>query len=367
MSTPPGAGDPRSVLFVHPISGIDAGAERYLRLVAEGLAGRGMQVSVALVGRRTETDVGIAAALARRSINTFFVSGLVALPVLWAQVAKLRPELLHWNLPEPFSFRGGALLLPPWGRPSITTDHLPMLRNRRVWELVRRLANRRLNRIVVVGESSRSDAHAHWGPELPISVVHNAVEPVPFAERRLAEGEPLRLLFLGRLDEQKDPLFVLSVADALRRRCVDFRLSIAGSGPLADAVGARVTELGLDDYVEAPGFVSPPWGEYARAHVLLTPARFEGAPLVPLEALSSGLPVIASDIGPHSDIAAVTSAIRVLPTGDAEPWVEEILRMATELPSLSRVAHRIVETRSVESMIDALLAVYRSVLERARA
>ena len=239
-----------------------------------------------------------------------------------------------------------------------------MLRNRRIWELVRRLANRRLKGVVVVGESSRSDALAHWGPKLPIHVVHNAVQPVPFAERGLANREPLRLLFLGRLDEQKDPLFVVAVADALRRRGVDFRLAIAGSGPLRDVLSKRVTELDLDQFVEAVGFVSPPHDEYARAHLLLTPARFEGAPLVPLEALSSGLPVLASDIGPHSDIAAVNAAVRVLPTGDPEPWAEEILRMAADLPGLSRVAYEIVETRSVESMIDALLAVYRGVLDR---
>ena len=362
MSIPARAANPRSVLIVHPVSGVDAGAETYLRLVAGGLAARGVHVSVALVGRRTEIDVGIARDLAQRSVQTFFVPGIRGLPVLRARVAKLRPELLHWNLPEPFSFRGGAWFVSPWGRPSVVTDHLPMLRNRRFWELARRLANRRLNGVVVVGESSKSDAREHWGPTLPIYLVHNAVEPVPFVERRLVEGEPLRLLFLGRLDEQKEPLFVVSVADALRRRGVDFRLSIAGNGPLRDAVRERVTELALVDFVETPGFVSPPWDEYARAHMLLTPSRFEGAPLVPLEALSSGLPVLASDIGPHSDLAAVTSAIRVLPTGDPELWAEEILGMAADLPSLSRAARKILEFRSVDSMIDAVLDVYRSVL-----
>jgi glycosyltransferase involved in cell wall biosynthesis len=358
------AADPESVLIVHPVSGVKAGAEEYLRLVAGGLAARGVQVSVALVGRRTEIDDGIAYDLARRSVQTLFVPGVRGLPALRARVATLRPDLLHWNLPEPFSFRGGAWVLPPWGRPSVSTDHLPMLRNRRLWELVRRLANRKLSGLLVCGESSRGDALRHWGSRSPIHVVHNAVEPVPFAERSLAEGEPLRLLFLGRLHEQKDPLFVVAVADALRRRGVDFRLSIAGDGPLSEAVRARVAELDLGGFVEIAGFVSPPWDEYARAHVLLTPARFEGAPLVPLEALSSGLPVLGSDIGPHSDLAAVTPAFRVLPTGDPEPWVDELLQIAADLPSLSRAAHGIIESRSVDSMIDAVLDVYRGVLAR---
>ncbi len=279
-----------------------------------------------------------------------------------ARVAKLRPQLLHWNLPEPFSFRGGAWVLLPWGRPSVTTDHLPMLRNRRLWERVRRLANRKLDGVVVVGETSCRDAREHWGPGLPISIVHNAVEARPFTERRLADGAPLRLLFLGRLDQQKEPLFVLDVADALRRRDVDFRLSLAGDGPLREAVRTRITELGLSDVVDTPGFVSPPWGEYDRAHLLLAPARFEGAPLVPLEALGGGLPVLASAIGPHADLAAVSGAVRVLPTGDPEPWADEVLRMAADLPALSRIARGIVETRSVESMLDGLLEVYRGVL-----
>ncbi len=75
--------------------------------------------------------------------------------------------------------------------------------------------------------------------------------------------------------------------------------------------------------------------------------------------------MLASDIGPHADLAALTAGIRVLPTGDPEPWVEEIQRMAAELPALSRAAHGILAARSVDSMIDAVLNVYRSVLARA--
>ena len=323
-----------------------------------------MQVSVALVGRRTEIDDGIAHDLARRSVQTFFVPGVRGFtrPAGAGREASSGPPALEPSraVLVPWRRLGAAA----WGRPSVSTDHLPMLRNRRLWELVRRLANRKLSGLVRGRRKQQRRRAPALGLRTPIHVVHNAVEPVPFSERRLAEGEPLRLLFLGRLDEQKDPLFVVAVADALRRRGVDFRLSIAGSGPLSEAVRERVGELELGDLVELAGFVSPPWDEYARAHVLLTPARFEGAPLVPLEALSSGLPVLGSDIGPHADLAAVKQP-------------SECCRRATRSrgsrrscgsPPTCRAEPRRARdprARSVESMIDAVLDVYRGVLARA--
>ena len=65
---------------------------------------------------------------------------------------------------------------------------------------------------------------------------------------------PLRLLSVGRLDPEKNPLLLAAVVGALRRDGRDWRLQVVGTGPLRDALAARVAALGLGDAIELAGY-----------------------------------------------------------------------------------------------------------------
>ena len=138
----------------------------------------------------------------------------------------------------------------------------------------------------------------------------------------------LDLLAVGRIDSEKNPLLLVEVlAEVERARPGRFRLRWAGVGPLADDVRRRADELGIGDRVELLGYV--PFGpellaEYRRAHVFLHVSLTEGVPHVLVEALSSGTPIVATDVGgvraalddgaagllvPPDDAAALTTAL----------------------------------------------------------
>ena len=111
----------------------------------------------------------------------------------------------------------------------------------------------------------------------------------------------LDLLTVGRIDAEKNPLLLVgALADVERARPGRFRLRWAGVGPLADEVRRRADELGIGDRIELLGYV--PFGpellaEYRRAHVFLHVSLTEGVPHVLVEALSSGTPIVATDVG----------------------------------------------------------------------
>lgn len=125
-----------------------------------------------------------------------------------------------------------------------------------------------------------------------------SVLPPPFDPCSVADSAPnsRTLLFLGRLSPEKNPHLAL---EALLHLPTDVRLILAGDGPLRDSVRQRVTQLGLDDRVELPGYLQ---GEskraaFARASALVLPSTNEGLPLSVLEAAHAGLPVISADVG----------------------------------------------------------------------
>jgi glycosyltransferase involved in cell wall biosynthesis len=118
--------------------------------------------------------------------------------------------------------------------------------------------------------------------------------------RTEVRAEP-QLLTVGRLDWEKNPVVAV---EALARLSADggprARLTWVGTGRLKDDVRAAAERLGVSDRVDLPGFV--PIGpellaRYRDADLFVHVAVTEGTPQVLLEALSTGLPIVATDVG----------------------------------------------------------------------
>jgi glycosyltransferase involved in cell wall biosynthesis len=179
--------------------------------------------------------------------------------------------------------------------------------------------------VTVVGEELE---RAYGGPRpgvlpMQISLVRDA--DVAAEPRAWAPGPVVELLTVGRIDVEKHPLLLV---DALADLGPAFRLTWVGTGPLAGAVAERARERGVA--VELPGFVPPGPALVARyraadafVHVALT----EGVPQVLVEAMATGLPVVATAVGgvraalhggeagllvPPDDRAALVAAVRRL-------------------------------------------------------
>ncbi len=127
-----------------------------------------------------------------------------------------------------------------------------------------------------------------------------------FCRRELGLGEGELVLVVGHLIERKDPLLALESFAELARLRPRARLAFVGRGPLNDALVARIAELKLGERVQLAGEAEPErlakW--YGAADVLLLTSRREGRPNVVLEALSSGLPVLATNAGGTAELLA---------------------------------------------------------------
>jgi glycosyltransferase involved in cell wall biosynthesis len=107
------------------------------------------------------------------------------------------------------------------------------------------------------------------------------------------------LLFAGRLEAQKDPQLLIEGFAAAQRREPQLRLIIAGDGSLRPAATRAAAQAGVSDRTHFVGFKTR--AELATlmqaADAFILTSRFEGMPISSLEALSSGLPVVATAVG----------------------------------------------------------------------
>lgn len=353
-----------TVLLVHEFPGAFGGAERYLELLGKGLAASGVATSAVVFVDEPEAAERLGDRLRAIAPGARVLPGRARPGPIRAAVREHRPTVLHWNFVDPFAFRGASFLLLPWGRPSVITDHLPQLRHAGLhWETTRRLANRRIGRMIVVGEEARREAVARWRRPPPLAVIPNGVPVGPAAARAPLAGRAARLLFVGRLTDQKGVEHLVPLLAAVRKCGHEAGLRIVGEGPRADALADGARDAGLSEAVTLVGFSPDPVAEMSAADVLLAPSAYEGLPFTPLEALATGLPLVLSDIPPHRELAPSGggTGVQIAPVGDPAAWAEAVERVLSDLPAASSAAHAVAQDHRVEIMVDATMAVYRTV------
>lgn len=172
-----------------------------------------------------------------------------------------------------------------------------------------RLMLRRCAAVVAVSEAVAASLLADLGVDRSgaarlIAVPNGVAEPAPLdaaaraAVRARFGAAPGDLLVMaaGRHCEQKNFAALIEAAGRLRAIGLPFRLVIAGDGPLRADLVAQSGRLGLDDAVTFPGNVTDFAGAVQAADVFALPSLWEGLPLVLLEALAAGAPVVGTDI-----------------------------------------------------------------------
>lgn len=200
----------------------------------------------------------------------------------------------------------------------------------------------------------------------PMRVVPNVVDTGLFHPAPSAARPPRRLLAVGLLYDAKGYEFLLEAVSLLER---DVELRIAGDGPLRAALQQQVDELGIGDRVTFLGLVDKPdVAELMRwADAFVLASRYDNNPSVLIEALASGLPVVATDVGGIPELVDPQSGL-LARAQDAPDLARRIGELLDGYDRYDRagIAAR-AERRFGRAAVGAALAdVYRTVLEGAR-
>ncbi|MBX6769115.1 MAG: glycosyltransferase family 4 protein, partial [Actinomadura rubrobrunea] len=185
-------------------------------------------------------------------------------------------------------------------------------------------AYRRLTAVTVLTEASRDDYRAALaGAPTRVVRIPNALPDLPGGPSPRTDRV---ILAAGRLTRQKGFDLLLRAYAPLAAEHPDWTLRIFGAGPKRDALRQTVADHGLADRERLCGRTRDLAGEMTRASVYVLPSRFEGMPMVLLEAMSKGLAVVAFDcptgpgemithgrdglVVPAEDVPALTAALR---------------------------------------------------------
>lgn len=352
------------------------GMERVVTHLAGALSQRGIEPLVLCLQRPgpladdlTDRDVRVEAI---GSIKGWDVRGLARLA---RRLREFAPDVIHVhdNASLPYVSAAGLVV----GAPIVFTAHGLLYEGFERPRLRYRLAARGLSAVTAVSDevSARHRSHLAWGGE--IETIPNGV---PAVRRNGSMGARVRreleipdgatvFLAMGNARPEKGFEDLLSAAAILRDELGSDAFGVLIAGRLgrdaySRALRATHERLGLGKVVQFLGYRSDTRALYSAAHAFVLSSRSEGLPMVVLEAMTAGLPIVATRVGGVPDALEDGAGILVAPAS-----AEELAAGMGEIVAAPRAARRLGEAArrrarerySVARMTDRYVRVYRRV------
>jgi rhamnosyl/mannosyltransferase len=376
----------------YPVLG---GIENHIRTLAEGLAGRGHEVSVLVChsGRQTEVETmnGVRVIRAARARTVASTPLSAELPRLLAQE---RPDVTHLHFPYPFGEVSHWLLryLPSWERvapatiavtnrshvttrshvtnrfyaPTVITYHSDVVRQKVIGALYRPVMRWGLRRAKAILATSPN--YVVSSPELvrlgsKCLVLPLGIDVERFATPPRTRRERPTLLFVGRHRYYK------GLGDLLKAMPeIDAQLIVAGDGPMRPGWERMAGELALGEKVRFLGTV--PDEElaalYRSADIFVLPAsaRSEAFGIVLLEAMAAGLPCVTTELGTGTSYVVQDGVTGlVVPARTPPALAEGLNRLLADEALRARMGEagqaRARREFRQEMMVERVEAVYR--------
>jgi colanic acid/amylovoran biosynthesis glycosyltransferase len=152
---------------------------------------------------------------------------------------------------------------------------------------------------VTISEFNRKHILEHYAEILPAKIIVRRMGVDPGSSHtKTFRGGPLTMLAVGRLHLVKGHAFLVRACRMLKNRGVPFVCLIAGDGPERGSIETLIRDLDLADAVRLLGHLSRPEldAQYAAASLIVLTSSSEGIPLVLMEAMARGKPVLAPAI-----------------------------------------------------------------------
>lgn len=366
------------VHVLHLIDGLTfGGAETLLRDLASGLERRGYRITVGY-----STPGPFVQELADKGLTLKRIPRLALVdPIFLVRMVRLMrsdpPQIVHTHL-----FKSDF-----HGRLAARIANVPVvvstLHNNDVWARNWLLGHlygataRFADRLIAVSPEVREFHLAKTGvPEDKLMVIENSVDVSHFegheaearairAEFEVAEDAPL-FGIVGRLKPQKDlPTFLHAAAEILREQ-PDARFLVVGDGPLQDELEAQADELGLRPALVFTGMRKDVPAILSALDALVLSSLWEGLPVILLEAMAAGLPVVSTAVDGVQGVALPDETALLVPVSDPKALAQACLRLARDLAlreSMGRAGKaRVTKRYSLDAMIDRISALYVELL-----
>ncbi len=299
-------------------------------------------------------------------------------------------DLVHAQ--SPIAAAPGRLAAKVLGLPVVVTVHLPVTQyhgtrhtirarlGRWVYVNLDRFLNHTMtDRLVYVAQHVRDESVASGlSPEKRSIVIPNGIDLGNF--RQSVDRDGLRssfkllpgakvITFIGRLDEQKGVDLLLEATAQLLPGEKEVEIWLVGDGPIRAELQQLAARLGIEDRVKFWGYQAQIERYLYASDIFALPSRYEGMPVVLLEALAAGIPCVVSRVGDNDLVVEDGKQGLVVPPNDVAALTKalsSLLRSPEVRQQMSEEAICRSEDFSDERMAQRYSEVYQALLNKRR-
>lgn len=199
-------------------------------------------------------------------------------------------------------------------------------------------------------------------------ILPNSLNP-DFVKPRYEGERERRIVSVGRMDENKNHEMMIRAFAALRDRYPEYVLTIYGDGELHSYLKGLAEELGVGERVELPGVIPNVAERIEKAAMFLLTSYSEGVSNALIEALATGLPVIATDVPSGGTVELMSDGVNglIIPVGDQkalEVAMDRLLADPAYAQQLGREAAKIQERLAPERVNRLWKEYFESIIGR---
>jgi glycosyltransferase involved in cell wall biosynthesis len=245
----------------------------------------------------------------------------------------------------------------------IYTKHNVTILEKKIPLLFKKVLNRHVDQIISVSNFEKENLLQLGVRKELIQTIYNGVDLDQFSFQPQQSQETFNIGILARLSKEKNHKLFLTIANELKDM-EHFTFHIAGDGPERDFVEKEMKNLKLSHKVKVLGQVSNPYEFICNMDLLLLTSFREVFPMVVLEAMATGTPIVSVDIGGIKE-AIVDHETGILISHHSEKeFAEKILLLhdnedlRQDLGSTAR--QKVEESFSLANMVHSTLKTYHS-------
>lgn len=204
----------------------------------------------------------------------------------------------------------------------IVTEHSSYHDCTKIWRVLRKLTYKKADKVIVLTESNEKE-YRKFSPE-NLMVIPN---PIPFVSSKTSMLNAKRIIAVGRLSPEKGFDRLIDISEIILKQRPDWNLDIIGDGVQKELINQNIIKKGLGGKINLVSFTKDMINEYLNSSICVIPSYTEAFPMVLLEAMHCGLPVVSFDFLGAREIISQSNFGVLVEQGNLDEFSKRVIEL----------------------------------------